>query len=72
MSEKSVKEGTMTHESVELLSKYIKINTTNPPGNEDQAVGFFKQIFEQEGIDYKIYDSPQKRQSIRACLPGSM
>ena len=61
----------MTHESVELLSKYIKINTTNPPGNEDQAVGFFKQIFEQEGIDYKIYDSPQKRQSIRACLPGS-
>ena len=61
----------MTHESVELLSEYIKINTTNPPGGEDQAVKFLKKIFDREGIDTKIYESPEKRQSIRATLPGS-
>ena len=40
----------MKHEAVELLSRYLKINTTNPPGNEDQGVAFFAGIFEKEGI----------------------
>ncbi len=61
----------MEHESVRLLSEYLRINTTNPPGNEDKAVDFFAGIFYEAGIEYKIYQSPEGRQSIRAILPGS-
>jgi len=39
----------MKHEAVELLSRYLKIDTTNPPGNEDKGAAFFAEIFDQEG-----------------------
>jgi len=61
----------MKHEAVELLSRYIKINTTNPPGNEDQGVAFFAKIFEKEGIAYKTYEASYGRGSISAVIPGT-
>ena len=61
----------MDNEAVKLLCDYLKINTTNPPGNEDLAVDFFKKIFDKEGIEYKTYKSEKGRASIRAILPGS-
>lgn len=61
----------MRDEAVKLLSRYIQINTTNPPGNEDQAVQFFAAIFDREEIEYRTYESESKRKSIRAVLPGS-
>lgn len=38
-------------EAVSLLSRYIQIDTTNPPGNEIKAAQFFKEIFDREGIE---------------------
>ena len=59
------------HEAVELLSRYLQIDTTNPPGNEDKGVAFFAEIFEKEKVDYKIYEAAPTRQSIKAVIPGS-
>jgi hypothetical protein len=52
----------MKHEAVELLSRYLKIDTTNPPGNEDKGVAFFAEIFDKEG-DRSVpsYREPVKR-----------
>jgi len=61
----------MKHEAVELLSRYLKIDTTNPPGNEDRGVAFFAEIFDQEGIAYKTYEASPGRGSIRAVIPGT-
>jgi acetylornithine deacetylase/succinyl-diaminopimelate desuccinylase-like protein len=61
----------MQHEAVELLSQYLKIDTTNPPGNEDKGVDFFAGIFTKEGIDYKVYEASPGRRSIRAVLAGT-
>lgn len=61
----------MESEAVRLLCEYLKIDTTNPPGNEEVAVAFFKEIFEREGIEYKTYESKNGRASIRSVLPGS-
>ena len=61
----------MTQESVKMLSDYIRINTTNPPGNEHEATKFFSEIFDREGIEYKIYESGLNRCSIRAAISGS-
>jgi len=61
----------MKHEAVELLARYLKIDTTNPPGNEDRGVAFFAEILEKEQITYKTYEASPGRASIRAVIPGS-
>jgi acetylornithine deacetylase/succinyl-diaminopimelate desuccinylase-like protein len=61
----------MNDDAVILLSEYLRIDTTNPPGNESKAVAFFQKIFSQEGIEYKIYEPDSGRASIRAILHGS-
>ena len=59
------------HEAVELLSRYLKIDTTNPPGNENLGVAFFAEIFDREGIPYKTYEPASSRGSIMSVLPGT-
>ena len=61
----------MAHEAAELLSQYLKIDTTNPPGNEMGGVDFFARIFEKEGIVYKTYEASAGRGSIKAVIPGT-
>lgn len=57
--------------AVELLSSYIRLDTTNPPGNEHLGAAFFEQILKGEGISYRVYESKPGRQSIRAVIKGS-
>ena len=61
----------MEHEAVELLSRYLKINTTNPPGNEAAGVKFFADIFKAEGVEFKTYEADKGRASIRAHISGT-
>ncbi len=61
----------MDEQAVRLLAEYLRIDTTNPPGNEFKAVAFFQNIFSREGIEYKIYEPDSGRASIRAILHGS-
>lgn len=61
----------MTHRAVELLSNYLKIDTTNPPGNEYLGVEFFSRILESHSIPFKTYQSKPGRSSIRAVIKGS-
>jgi acetylornithine deacetylase/succinyl-diaminopimelate desuccinylase-like protein len=44
-------------ESQRVLSDYLKINTTNPPGNELKGALFLKNILEREGFEVQIMDS---------------
>ena len=61
----------MKHEAVELLARYLKIDTTNPPGNEAKGAAFLAEILEKEEIAYKIYEASPGRSSISAVIPGS-
>ena len=61
----------MKHEAVELLSRYLKIDTTNPPGNEDRGVAFLAEILEKEGVAYRTYQPSPGRGSISAVIPGT-
>jgi len=58
-------------EAVSLLSRYIQIDTTNPPGNEIKAAQFFKGIFDREGIESRIIESAPGRGNIYARLKGN-
>jgi len=57
-------------EAVALLSRYIQIDTTNPPGNEIKAAKFFKDIFDRERIESRIIESAPGRGNIYARLRG--
>ena len=57
-------------EAVAILSKYLRINTTNPPGNEIEAAEFLGRIFDREGIRYQIFQSQPGRANIYARLSG--
>ena len=61
----------MKHEAVELLSRYLRIDTTNPPGNEHKGVDFFAAIFKKKGIEYKVYEASPGRRSIKAVIQGT-
>jgi acetylornithine deacetylase/succinyl-diaminopimelate desuccinylase-like protein len=58
-------------EAVEILSNYIKINTTNPPGNEMEAARYLEGIFNKEGIDITIYEPVPDRANVLALLRGT-
>ena len=58
-------------EALTLLSRYIQINTTNPPGNEIKAAQFFKEIFDREGIEATIIESAPGRANVYARVRGS-
>ena len=62
----------LEEEAVALLSRYIQVNTTNPPGNEIQAAQFFKEIFDREGIEVRIIESAPGRGNIYARLRGGV
>ena len=44
-----------------ILSRYIQIDTTNPPGNELKAAAFLKAILDKEGIDARVIESAPGR-----------
>jgi acetylornithine deacetylase/succinyl-diaminopimelate desuccinylase-like protein len=61
----------LEEEAVSTLSRYIQIDTTNPPGNELKAAQFFKEIFDRAEIEARIIESAPGRGSIFARLRGN-
>ncbi len=61
----------VNNEVRDLLIDLIKINTTNPPGNELEAAKYLQEVFEKEGIAAKIYESAPGRGNLVARIPGS-
>ncbi|MGA8867876.1 MAG: M20/M25/M40 family metallo-hydrolase [Candidatus Sulfotelmatobacter sp.] len=55
--------------AVEWMQNYLRIDTTNPPGNEMKAVVFFKKILDQEGIENRVFEYAPGRGDLWARLP---
>ena len=58
-------------EAVTLLSRYIQIDTSNPPGDELKAAQFLKAILERDGIEARVIESAPGRANIYARLKGN-
>src|SRR5919199_1873332 len=56
---KPVDWNTLSEETVRTLSDYLKVNTTNPPGNEMQGILFLKKILEREGFEVQVLDTAE-------------
>ena len=55
--------------AVDWLERYLRIDTTNPPGNEIQAAKFIKKILDDEGIENQIFEFQSGRADLWARLP---
>ncbi|HKT90393.1 MAG TPA: M20/M25/M40 family metallo-hydrolase [Candidatus Sulfotelmatobacter sp.] len=55
--------------AVTWMQQYLRINTTNPPGNEIKAVAFYKKILDQEGIENRVFEYAPGRGDLWARLP---
>ncbi|MEM0058011.1 MAG: M20/M25/M40 family metallo-hydrolase [Candidatus Bathyarchaeia archaeon] len=54
-----------------LLSDLIRINTTNPPGNETQAAKYLAETLEREGFKCEVLESAPGRGNIITRLKGT-
>ena len=59
-----------TDEAVDLLCRFIRVDTSNPPGRERAACTFLGAILDAEDIPYSLYDAGNDRVSLRAVIPG--
>ena len=55
---------------VELLQELIRFDTTNPPGNEHDAVHYLKTILDDAGIDTRILALDPARPNLVARIEG--
>jgi len=54
---------------VTWLQEYLRIDTTNPPGNEIRTVAFYKRILDQEGIENRVFEYTLGRGDLWARIP---
>jgi acetylornithine deacetylase/succinyl-diaminopimelate desuccinylase-like protein len=56
--------------AVDLMQQYLRVNTSNPPGNEMAAARFLKSILDREGIVSEIFEYTPGRANIIARIKG--
>jgi len=61
----------VTAEAVRTIQSYVRINTSNPPGDVTKAADFVTGLLEREGIPVKRYESGAGRSIVIARLKGS-
>ena len=57
-------------EAVDLLRRYLMIDTTNPPGNEIAGARFLADVLEDVGIASETVESAPGRANLRARIAG--
>jgi len=57
-------------ETIELLRRYLMIDTTNPPGNEIAGTRFLAEVLARDGIESETIEAAPGRASLRAKLAG--
>lgn len=57
-----------TQEATGLLREYLRIDTSNPPGNETLATDFLGQVLAAEGIPFETAESAPGRSNLLAAI----
>lgn len=57
-------------EATALLSQYLRINTTNPPGNEIAAARWLASVLQRDGIEARVFEPAPGKANLYARLAG--
>ena len=66
----AVETTTLRQEVTELLQELIRIDTTNPPGNETRAAELLRDYLEESGVSCELYARIPERANLVARIPG--
>jgi acetylornithine deacetylase/succinyl-diaminopimelate desuccinylase-like protein len=58
-------------EAISHLKTLLRIDTTNPPGNERAAAAYLADVLQREGISFHVIEAAETRASLVARLPGN-
>ncbi len=58
-------------ETIRFLTDLVKIDTSNPPGNEVRGANYIKGVLDKEGIASEIFESAPGRGNLVARLKGN-
>jgi len=61
---------TLRDEVTELLQRLIRVDTTNPPGNETRAAELLRDYLEPFGVRCELYAKVPERANLVARIPG--
>jgi acetylornithine deacetylase/succinyl-diaminopimelate desuccinylase-like protein len=61
---------TLRQEVTELLQGLIRIDTTNPPGNEAAAAELLRDYLQDSGVECELYAKIPERANLVARIPG--
>ena len=56
---------------LEILQNLIRFDTTNPPGNERECVGYIQALLEQAGLETTIRSRSPSRPNLIARVKGT-
>jgi acetylornithine deacetylase/succinyl-diaminopimelate desuccinylase-like protein len=59
-------------EAEDALVAYLRIDTTNPPGNETAGAAYLRDLLVKDGIDAKLVGDDPKRQAVYARLSSGV
>jgi acetylornithine deacetylase/succinyl-diaminopimelate desuccinylase-like protein len=54
----------LEREATDLLSEYLQIDTTNPPGNERKAIEFISRFLKDEGLPGEVFAADPDRPNL--------
>src|SRR5215212_8688920 len=58
-------------ETLQHFQALVRIDTSNPPGNETQAVDYLKQVLDKDGIPYQVFADDPKRANLVVRIRGN-
>src|ERR687892_1983712 len=56
--------------ALELLQQLVRIDTTNPPGNETEAAELLEADLRGAGLQVELFSDPEGRTSVVGRVPG--
>lgn len=63
--------GKIKEEAVQILSDYIKVDTTNPPGKEMAGARYLQGLLEKEGFSATVLESQPDRGNLICAMKGT-
>jgi acetylornithine deacetylase/succinyl-diaminopimelate desuccinylase-like protein len=58
-------------ETLQHFQALVRIDTSNPPGNETRAVEYVKRVLDREGIPYQVFAGDANRANLVTRIKGN-
>ena len=62
--------GKIKEEAAQILSDYIKVDTTNPPGKEMAGARYLQGLLEKDGFPATVLESQPERGNLICTMKG--